>query len=287
MKKIEDVTIQDYKIFYSDGSEEFVDTTLNVNKEYRFNYLRKDYFELLPLHNTAQGFNKLGYDFNYEKLKPQMGARAKHFGYMEKEDFPYFEVPTALTELFFKTTLEQGQLLDALITVNTSPRFNFSIAHKGLRSLGNYISSMTNDERAIWRNEDLGFVYQFHHLLPEFTALENVSMSLQISGVSKSNSFERSEEILEKVGLKERINHLPSELSGGERQRVAIARSMVNEPACLIMDEPTGDLDTNNASIIIDLILNLIESKDISLILATHDMVFANLLDNIIDLSNG
>ena len=152
---------------------------------------------------------------------------------------------------------------------------------------GNCISSMTNDERAIWRNEDLGFVYQFHHLLPEFTALENVSMSLQISGVSKSNSFERSEEILEKVGLKERINHLPSELSGGERQRVAIARSMVNEPACLIMDEPTGDLDTNNASIIIDLILNLIESKDISLILATHDMVFANLLDNIIDLSNG
>lgn len=152
---------------------------------------------------------------------------------------------------------------------------------------GNCISSMTNDERAIWRNKDLGFVYQFHHLLPEFTALENVSMSLQISGVSKSNSFERSEEILEKVGLKERINHLPSELSGGERQRVAIARSMVNEPTCLIMDEPTGDLDTNNASIIIDLILNLIESKDISLILATHDMVFANLLDNIIDLSNG
>ena len=152
---------------------------------------------------------------------------------------------------------------------------------------GSCISSMTNDERAIWRNEDLGFVYQFHHLLPEFTALENVSMSLQISGVSKSNSFERSEEILEKVGLKERINHLPSELSGGERQRVAIARSMVNEPTCLIMDEPTGDLDTNNASIIIDLILNLIESKDISLILATHDMVFANLLDNIIDLSNG
>ena len=152
---------------------------------------------------------------------------------------------------------------------------------------GSYISSMTNDERAIWRNEDLGFVYQFHHLLPEFTALENVSMSLQISGVSKSNSFERSEEILEKVGLKERINHLPSELSGGQRQRVAIARSMVNEPTCLIMDEPTGDLDTNNASIIIDLILNLIESKDISLILATHDMVFANLLDNIIDLSNG
>lgn len=149
------------------------------------------------------------------------------------------------------------------------------------------ITDLSTDERSLFRGKEVGFVYQFHHLLPEFTALENVSMSLQISGVSKSNSFERSEEILEKVGLKERINHLPSELSGGERQRVAIARSMVNEPTCLIMDEPTGDLDTNNASIIIDLILNLIESKDISLILATHDMVFANLLDNIIDLSNG
>ena len=149
------------------------------------------------------------------------------------------------------------------------------------------VAKMGKKELADFRNKNIGFVFQFHNLLPEFTALENVSMSLQISGVSKSNSFERSEEILEKVGLKERINHLPSELSGGERQRVAIARSMVNEPTCLIMDEPTGDLDTNNASIIIDLILNLIESKDISLILATHDMVFANLLDNIIDLSNG
>ncbi len=144
VKRIQDITIEDYKIFYSDGSERYVDTTLSINKEYRFNYLRKDYFELLPFHNTAQAYNKLGYNFNNEKLKPQMGARAKHFGYMEKEDFPYYEVPTALTELFFKTTLEQGQLLDALITVNTSPRFNFSIAHKGLRSLGNYISSMSN-----------------------------------------------------------------------------------------------------------------------------------------------
>ena len=149
------------------------------------------------------------------------------------------------------------------------------------------ITSMTNNERAVWRNKELGFVYQFHHLLPEFTAVENVSMSLQISGRSKIESLRKSEELLVKIGLKDRLTHLPSELSGGERQRVAIARSMVNEPSCLIMDEPTGDLDSNNATVIIDLILDLIESKDISLILATHDMVFANLLDNIIDLSNG
>ena len=149
------------------------------------------------------------------------------------------------------------------------------------------ITSMTNNERAVWRNKELGFVYQFHHLLPEFTAVENVSMSLQISGRSKIESLRKSEELLVKIGLKDRFTHLPSELSGGERQRVAIARSMVNEPSCLIMDEPTGDLDSNNATVIIDLILGLIESKDISLILATHDMVFANLLDNIIDLSNG
>ena len=149
------------------------------------------------------------------------------------------------------------------------------------------ITSMANNERAVWRNKELGFVYQFHHLLPEFTAVENVSMSLQISGRSKIESLRKSEELLVKIGLKDRFTHLPSELSGGERQRVAIARSMVNEPSCLIMDEPTGDLDSNNATVIIDLILGLIESKDISLILATHDMVFANLLDNIIDLSNG
>ena len=152
---------------------------------------------------------------------------------------------------------------------------------------GQALTSLSNRQKGLLRNRSLGFVYQFHHLLPEFTAVENVSMSLQISGRSKIESLRKSEELLVKIGLKDRFTHLPSELSGGERQRVAIARSMINEPSCLIMDEPTGDLDSNNATVIIDLILDLIESKDISLILATHDMVFANLLDNIIDLSNG
>ena len=156
-----------------------------------------------------------------------------------------------------------------------------------IRFKNRLLLDLKNKELSQIRLLNFGFVYQFHHLLPEFTAVENVSMSLQISGRSKIESLRKSEELLVKIGLKDRFTHLPSELSGGERQRVAIARSMINEPSCLIMDEPTGDLDSNNATVIIDLILDLIESKDISLILATHDMVFANLLDNIIDLSNG
>lgn len=152
---------------------------------------------------------------------------------------------------------------------------------------GSDISQMSNEELSSWRNNDLGFVYQFHHLLPEFTALENVSLPLQISGETKKDSLKISENFLSKVGLDNRMNHLPSELSGGERQRAAIARAISNNPSCLIMDEPTGDLDSKNASLIIDLILELIETRKINLIVATHDMVFAEQMDNVINLSNG
>jgi hypothetical protein len=136
--------IKNYKVFYEDGSTEFIDTTLNILKEYKFNYLRKDYFELLPMLNVGQGFNRMGYDFTEEKVNPQLGAIGRNYGYIEREDVQYYEVPTPLTELFFKTTFDQGQLLDALISVNTSPNFNLTIAHKGLRSLGNYVNSRTN-----------------------------------------------------------------------------------------------------------------------------------------------
>ena len=119
-----EITVEDYKIFYSDGTEKHLDTTLNINNDYRFNYLRKDYFEILTFPNTGEGFNKLDYDFQREKKTPQIGARGKHFAYMEEEETPYFEVPTPMTELFFKSVFEQGQMVDALITVNTSPRFN-------------------------------------------------------------------------------------------------------------------------------------------------------------------
>ena len=142
IKEMNEITVEDYKIFYSDGKETHLDTTLNINKDYRHNYLRRDYFEVLTFPNTGEGYNKLGYDFQGEKKTPQIGARAKHFAYLEEEKTPYFKVPTPMTELFFKSVFEQGQMVDALITVNTSPRFNLSVAHKAYRSLGKYINTL-------------------------------------------------------------------------------------------------------------------------------------------------
>ena len=140
--EMEEITIEDYKIYFSDGTETHVDTTLTINKDYHFNYLRKDYFELLPFANVGETFNKLGYDFQDQKLIPDIGARAKHYGYIEEDEVGYYEVPSPLTEIFFKTVFEQGQLLDVLITVNTSPRLNITLAHKAFRSLGNYINTL-------------------------------------------------------------------------------------------------------------------------------------------------
>ena len=142
IKEMEEVTIEDYKIYYSDGTVKHVDTTLTINKDYHFNYLRKDYFELISFANSGETFNKLGYDFQDQKIIPDIGARAKHFGYMEEDEIGYYEVPSPLTELFFKTVFEQGQLVDALITVNTAPRLNITLAHKAFRSLGNYINTL-------------------------------------------------------------------------------------------------------------------------------------------------
>ncbi len=136
--------ISDYLIISQENDTTFVDTTLTIYKDYKFNYLRKDDFELIPFSNLGQTYNSLSYNFENTKLMPSFGARARHFNYMEVEDIKYYRVPTPLTELFFKTAFEQGQLLDAFFTVNTTPRFNFSIAYKGLRSLGKYQHILTS-----------------------------------------------------------------------------------------------------------------------------------------------
>ena len=136
--KTRPITIADYKIISLDRDTTSVDTSLTINKEYKYNFLRTDDFELMPFANIGQPYNKLGVDLRHTSLYPKIGATAKHVGYFEVEDVPYYDVPTPLTELFFKTTLEQGQLLDALLTLNTSRRFNFSLAFKGFRSLGKY-----------------------------------------------------------------------------------------------------------------------------------------------------
>ena len=128
-----------YKIISAKNDTTFVDTTLNIYKDYRFNYLRQDNFGLLPFSNVGQAYNKLKYDFSEDnELLPQLGARARHYAFMEAGEIDYYHVPTPFTELYFKTVFQQGQTLDAVFSINTSPNLNLSIAYKGLRSLGNY-----------------------------------------------------------------------------------------------------------------------------------------------------
>jgi len=146
------------------------------------------------------------------------------------------------------------------------------------------INNLNDKERASIRNKEIGFVYQFHHLLPEFTALENVSLPMLISGLKMEEANEKSSRLLKKVNLENRMDHKPSELSGGERQRVAVARSLSNSPSCLIMDEPTGDLDAHNALKVSNTILELSDEFNISLIIATHDVSLSSRTKKIFNL---
>ena len=152
---------------------------------------------------------------------------------------------------------------------------------------GQDLAEVDETERGRLRNLYLGFVYQFHHLLSEFSALENISMPLLIAGYSRKEASQKSQIMLERVGLLDRASHKPSELSGGERQRIAIARALVTEPACVLLDEPTGNLDRNTAFNIQDLMSDLNEKLDISYIVVTHDEAFADTLDRKLFLRDG
>ena len=142
--KNKDAKIEQYLIISHLKDTTFVDTTLSIKKEYKFNYLRKDNIELMPFSNIGQTYNTLAYNFSNQNLMPLFAARARHFNYMEIEDIKYYHVPTPLTELFYKSAFEQGQLLDAFFTVNTSKQLNFGIGYKGLRSLGKYQNILTS-----------------------------------------------------------------------------------------------------------------------------------------------
>jgi lipoprotein-releasing system ATP-binding protein len=149
------------------------------------------------------------------------------------------------------------------------------------------ISLLSQNNMAILRNQSIGFVYQSHHLLPDFSALENVGMPLFIRGSDHNKNLDKAKQILKKLGLSQRLSHFPHQLSGGERQRVAIGRALINQPRLILADEPTGNLDHNNAKVVFDLFVDLAKENRTAIVLVTHDIKLARKMKKIYYLSSG
>lgn len=148
-------------------------------------------------------------------------------------------------------------------------------------------SSLNDAERTIIRREEIGFIYQFHHLLPEFSAIENLILPQMINGRNQHEAHENALDILQKLGLEHRAKHLPSELSGGEQQRVAVARSMINHPKLILADEPTGNLDPENAQKVMQLLVEEVKSRKMAAIIVTHNMDLAAKTDRVVTIKHG
>ena len=191
-------------------------------------------------------------------------------------------------------TIEQGELL-SIVGQSGSGKTTLLQLLGGLdipsagsvSVMGEDINRLSEAKRSLLRNRALGFVYQFHHLLPEFSALENAAMPLMIRGTKKRDALQQAAELLEQVGLSQRVKHRPSALSGGERQRVAIARALVGDPGCVLMDEPTGNLDAENAAAVQELLLRLNADSKTSFVIVTHDMDMAARFGQIYRIAHG
>ena len=156
-----------------------------------------------------------------------------------------------------------------------------------IRLMGQNIATINEEERCRLRNRSLGFIYQFHHLLPEFSALENVAMPLLIRRISNSEAYDQAAEILKKVGLGHRLSHTPGELSGGERQRAAVARALVTQPACVLADEPTGNLDSAMGNEIMEILTQLNQQEGTTIVMVTHDENMARKTHRLVRLFDG
>lgn len=152
---------------------------------------------------------------------------------------------------------------------------------------GTQIFKLNDEKLSKFRNKNIGFIFQFHHLLPEFTAAENVSIPMMINGTSLKEAAIKSEELLETVGLKERIDHKPAELSGGEAQRVAVARALANNPKIIFADEPTGNLDSNNSELMHSLFVELRDKLGLTFLIVTHNPELVELADKVLEMKDG